>query len=72
MDAEKKEWCMSTRVLDVCINNGLIGTLSEENDVWRFDYEPAWAANPDGFSLSPTLNRKTLAHIDGSSNRPDQ
>jgi serine/threonine-protein kinase HipA len=63
---------MSERVLDIFINDRKIGTLSEENDLWKFNYEPAWAQADDSFDLSPALERTKLSYIDGASVRPVQ
>jgi len=64
MSAEKR--------LSVWINDRLIGTLRENNDLWAFDYDSAWSTVDDGFDLSPALPRSTLSHIDGASDRPVQ
>jgi hypothetical protein len=32
---------MSERTLDIFTNDRKVGTLREENDLWRFDYKPA-------------------------------
>lgn len=60
------------RTLNVFLNDRRIGTLSEGNDLWRFEYDPQWAAAPDGFDLSPALTRAPLLHEDGGSVRPVQ
>ena len=63
---------MSERTLDVFVNDRKIGTLGEADDVWKFDYDPAWAQAEDGFDLSPALARSTRSHTDGASIRPVQ
>lgn len=63
---------MNERVLDVFINDRKIGTLHEENDLWKFEYEHAWVHADDSFDLSPALARTTLSHVDGASVRPVQ
>jgi serine/threonine-protein kinase HipA len=63
---------MTERILEVFINDRKIGALHEANDLWRFDYEQAWANAGDGFDLSPALSRKTLSHLDGASLRTVQ
>ena len=63
---------MAGRQLDVWSNNRHIGTLSEAEDLWRFDYVAKWMEAADGFDLSPTLSREHSAHVDGASNRPVQ
>lgn len=60
------------RQLDVWLNRDRVGTLSEGNDLWEFEYDATWAGRPDGFSLAPGLPRETLKHVDGGSNRPVQ
>ncbi len=60
------------RSLQVLLNERPVGTLTEGNDLWAFDCDPAWAAAPDGFDLSPTLTRSVPRHEDGGSNRPVQ
>jgi serine/threonine-protein kinase HipA len=49
-----------------------VGTLSEDNDLWTFEYDPRWARAPDSFDLSPSLQRSQLLHRDGASERPVQ
>jgi serine/threonine-protein kinase HipA len=63
---------MAGRQLDVWSNDRRIGTLSEADDLWRFDYDAQWKAAADGFSLSPTLSHQQATHIDGASDRPVQ
>src|ERR1700728_4231166 len=60
------------RALIAYLNDRRIGTLSEGNDLWNFQYDPTWAAAPDSFDLSPALPRSTLLHEDGGSERPVQ
>lgn len=60
------------RSLQVFINQRPVGTLSEGNDLWVFDYDPAWATAPDGFDLSPALPRERLRIEDGGTDRPVQ
>jgi serine/threonine-protein kinase HipA len=63
---------MADRQLNVFINEHLVGTLREANDLWAFDYDPAWAASENAFDLSPALSRSRLLHVDGASQRPVQ
>jgi serine/threonine-protein kinase HipA len=63
---------MSTRSLQVLVNNELVGLLSEENDLWQFGYAQQWRESPRGFDLSPSLSRATRHHADGASSRPVQ
>jgi serine/threonine-protein kinase HipA len=60
------------RSLIVSINHRQVGTLSEGDDLWVFDYNEAWAKAPDSFDLSPALPRSQLNHADGGSSRPVQ
>lgn len=61
------------RVLEVLFDGQRrVGLLHENDDVWRFDYDPAWAQAPDGFDLAPGLPRTTLSHLDGGTSRPVQ
>lgn len=63
---------MTQRRLEVSINERAVGWLREADDVWAFDYAPAWAAADDGFDLSPALPRSRPSHLDGASMRPVQ
>jgi serine/threonine-protein kinase HipA len=60
------------RTLTAFLNDIRIGTLSEGNDLWSFEYDAKWATAPDSFDLSPSLQRTQLAHHDGGSDRPVQ
>ncbi len=60
------------RTLVAYRNDRRIGTLSEGNDLWNFQYDPTWVASPDSFDLSPALPRATLLHQDGGTERPVQ
>ncbi len=47
---------MSTaRQLLVRINDATVGTLSAQDDIWRFAYAPEWIASPQAFALAPGL-----------------
>lgn len=63
---------MSARELAVQINDERIGTLRESNDLWSFEYTEEWSKSPQGFDLSPALNRAQPLHADGASDRPVQ
>lgn len=63
---------MTTRRLQALIGHRQVGTLSEENGLWRFDYAPGWQAAADAFDLSPALPREQAQHVDGASQRPVQ
>jgi hypothetical protein len=43
----------AARVLDVRVNERLVGQLSEVDDIWSFEYAPSWQQDPEAFSLSP-------------------
>jgi serine/threonine-protein kinase HipA len=60
------------RTLNAYLNDQRVGTLSEGNDLWRFEYDPAWANAPGSFDLAPSLSRATLLHQDGATQRPVQ
>jgi serine/threonine-protein kinase HipA len=60
------------RQLRVLIDSTRVGTLSEGDDIWVFEYEEAWAKAPEGFDLAPGLPRGQLRHVDGSTHRPVQ
>ena len=60
------------RTLTAFLNDIRIGTLSEGNDLWSFEYDAKWATAPDSFDLSPSLQRAQLVHHDGGSDRPVQ
>ncbi len=60
------------RTLVATLNDRRVGTLREGDDLWSFEYDPAWMEAPDGFDLSPALARKRKVHHDGGSDRPVQ
>jgi serine/threonine-protein kinase HipA len=60
------------RTLVAYLNRQRVGTLSEGNDLWSFEYDPSWAGAPDSFDLSPRLSRAQRLHQDGSTERPVQ
>ena len=60
------------RELKTYVDQQLVGTLREENNLWVFEYDPAWSAHPHGFDLSPALPRSVAEHRDGGSVRPVQ
>lgn len=61
-----------SRSLTVYLNDRRIGELQESNDLWAFEYEPAWANDPEAFDLSPALPRRRIQHLDGATLRPVQ
>lgn len=58
------------RELLATINTQPVGRLLEQNDLWMFEYDPAWIAA--GFDLSPHLPRAAGSIIDGATSRPVQ
>ncbi|MFO1337064.1 MAG: HipA domain-containing protein [Burkholderiaceae bacterium] len=60
------------RELKVYVGADLVGSLTEEDNLWSLQYDPAWAARDDSFDLSPALPRATLRHVDGATRRPVQ
>lgn len=60
------------RTLVATLNGRAVGTLREGDDLWSFEYDPAWIEAPDGFDLSPVLARERQVHHDGGSDRPVQ
>lgn len=60
------------RSLDVYNDSRMVGRLHEGDDLWRFEYEPAWAKATDSFDLAPGLPRTKLEHADGGTIRPVQ
>lgn len=60
------------RSLNVYVDDKFVGTLSEGNNLWVFDYDPEWVAWDSSFDLSPALARGTLRHEDGGTMRPVQ
>jgi serine/threonine-protein kinase HipA len=63
---------MTSRRLEVTVNERLVGHLRERNDLWEFEYAADWSASLHGFDLSPALQRTVLLHADGATNRPVQ
>ena len=62
----------SSRSLNIYINDDLIGTLIEDNDIWALAYDEKWAHREGSFDLSPALPRSQLFHRDGATMRPVQ
>lgn len=60
------------RELIATINGVRVGTLSENNDLWAFDYHDEWLLSPDSFPLIPALPLQADAHVDTGSSRPVQ
>lgn len=60
------------RTLEAFLNEQRVGTLSEGEDLWRFEYDLQWASASDAYDLSPRLARSELVHTDGGTDRPVQ
>ena len=60
----------AARELVATINERPVGRLREQNNLWVFEYDPAWIAT--GFDLSPHLPRATGTITDGATSRPVQ
>jgi serine/threonine-protein kinase HipA len=60
------------RSLVATLNGHTVGTLREGDNLWSFEYDPAWTEAPDSFDLSPALARRERVHRDGGSDRPVQ
>jgi serine/threonine-protein kinase HipA len=63
---------MSVRRLFAYIDGQLIGTLSENNGLWGFQYAPSWLDNRSSFGLSPWLPLQQAEVQDEGTNRPVQ
>jgi serine/threonine-protein kinase HipA len=59
----------TARMLDVFVNERLVGQLRTADDIWSFSYAPSWQQDPEAFSLAPGLPKETTLHTDGSSMR---
>jgi serine/threonine-protein kinase HipA len=60
------------RSLAVYIDARRIGTLSEDNNLWQFEYEHQWVDAADAYSLSPALPLEAGLTRDGGTLRPVQ
>jgi len=60
------------RELNACINDRMVGVLSEQEDIWTWTYDPEWARDPSAFDLSPKLPRSQGTIVDGASERQVQ
>ena len=63
---------MNTRSLNVLINDHQVGTLTEENGIWAFQYNEAWCASAGGFAITNALPLTGSIQRDGSTHRPVQ
>jgi serine/threonine-protein kinase HipA len=60
------------RTLNAYLNDQRVGTLSERDDLWSFEYDLQWVKAPDSFDLAPGLARANRLHHDGATLRPVQ
>ena len=60
------------RTLNVFIDKILVGELSEENNIWSFEYISTWVHDLASYPISPSIPLITGKQIDGSSTRPIQ
>jgi serine/threonine-protein kinase HipA len=63
---------MTERTLLASIDGQRIGTLHENQNIWGFEYDPAWRETPSGFALSPHVPLQEGNQIDGATTRPVQ
>ena len=63
---------MSTRHLQVRINDQRVGTLTEEGGIWSFKYTDAWCKSATGFPITSALPLNDSLQRDGSTHRPVQ
>jgi serine/threonine-protein kinase HipA len=63
---------MSTRRLQVLINDQRVGTLTEESGIWGFQYTDAWCKSASGFPITSALALNDSLQRDGSTHRPVQ
>lgn len=57
------------RELKVYINTDLVGLLSEDNDIWSFQYDQEWLDNSDSYALCSDIPLSSELQVDGSSKR---
>ncbi|MGB5446544.1 MAG: HipA N-terminal domain-containing protein, partial [Psychromonas sp.] len=57
------------RELKVYINTDLVGFLSEDNDIWSFQYTQEWLDNSDNYALCSDIPLSNELQVDGSSKR---
>lgn len=60
------------RSLTVSLNDKVVGTLSEGDDLWSFTYDDQWRQDSGNFDLAPGLPRSLQRHQDGGTFRPVQ
>ncbi|MEO3864440.1 HipA domain-containing protein [Rheinheimera fenheensis] len=61
-----------SRALDVFVDTSLAGQLTEENNIWSFQYHPTWLVSEQAHPLSPALPLTAEKLTDGASLRPVQ
>ncbi|WXL25860.1 HipA domain-containing protein [Ectopseudomonas mendocina] len=60
------------RLLNVWINQSLVGVLRENNGLWAFGYSAQWLRGASAYPLCPLLPLQEEEHLDGASIRPVQ
>lgn len=60
------------RALDVYVDDTLVGKLTDENNIWGFEYTPSWLASNIRHPLSPHIPLQEGKQIDGGTYRPVQ
>ena len=60
---------MSSRILHAWINGQHVGTLTEPNGIWQFEYSPSWVTAPGAYALSPHLPLESSPLLDSGSIR---
>ncbi|PAJ71824.1 hypothetical protein CJF42_24615 [Pseudoalteromonas sp. NBT06-2] len=63
---------MQDRKLNVYANDSLMGILSEEENIWTFQYEHYWINQRGAYALCPNIPLNEDKQIDGSTKRPIQ
>ncbi|SNY56657.1 serine/threonine-protein kinase HipA [Arsukibacterium tuosuense] len=61
-----------SRTLDVFVDTELVGKLTDQNNIWSFQYHPDWLARKQAHPLSPALPLTADKLTDGASIRPVQ
>lgn len=57
------------RSLNVFSKRRQVGRLQKEDDLWQFEYNPAWSRAVDAFDLAPALPRRVTVHRDCDASR---
>ncbi|MDO9435081.1 HipA domain-containing protein [Hydrogenophaga sp.] len=63
---------LHAKVLELRINDKLVGWLFDVKDIWVLQYHADWVLDKHSYALSPGLALRGSAYVDGSSNRPVQ